>query len=55
MCYTGMCIYEEFDGTCGSKESHCPDITEACECGCELKQLQEDGKYHCLDCDKIID
>lgn len=55
MCYTGKCMWEGMDGTCDSKISHCPIHTKKpCKCGSKLKQLQEDGKYHCLDCDKVL-
>ncbi len=56
MCYTGICSWEGVSGECRLEESHCPEQMEIpCECGCSLKQMQDDGEYHCLDCNKIVD
>ena len=55
MCYTGNCAWEGMDGTCDATISHCPEEMLPCTCGSQLKQLQEDGKYHCISCDKIVD
>lgn len=54
MCYTGVCPNEGVNGECDLSKRRCPEQMETCECGCELMQLQEDGKYHCLNCWKVI-
>lgn len=56
MCLTGRCCWEGMDGTCDPTKSECPIFMDVhCKCGSELKQLQEDGNYHCMDCDKVIE
>lgn len=56
MCYTGQCHYEGLNGECAPKESECPQFMPSpCKCGSELMQMQSDGKYHCMECNKIID
>lgn len=56
MCYTGRCYWEGQEGVCYDKDSSCPTTMKTpCKCGCSLKQKHKDGKYYCLDCDKIIE
>lgn len=55
MCYTGRCFWENLNGECDNSISHCPEFMDVpCECGEDVKQVQDDGKAHCINCNKVI-
>lgn len=58
MCYTGLCYWENINGECSciSNKNCCPKpMLEACQCGEEFMQLQDDDKYYCISCGNEVE